>query len=238
MNITIEIDDDEIRRVLAPIFENRISSASPTHATQLFTVRDVADRLGLSRSKTYELINNGQIHSLAIGRSKRVTATALHEFIAKPTEVQPPAEDVLLPRSFRNLPASPPPRPGQVKWQVIDKPQLPSPIDLSPKQLQPGSSRHRMTGEEFESMCGRLREKGWPEDVVDEIRADHTAGVEQIHMLTVRETARYLGISTGSLDKLIKAGKLRLFTIAPTYCDERPSKRIPAKDVLALTQGS
>ena len=57
-------------------------------------------------------------------------------------------------------------------------------------------------------------------------------------MLTVGDTARYLGVTAGSVAKLIQSGKLRQVTMAPTFSDEKPSKRIPAKDVLALTKES
>jgi len=39
--------------------------------SRLLTVRDVADQLGISRSKAYELIYKGQIESLSIGRLRR-----------------------------------------------------------------------------------------------------------------------------------------------------------------------
>lgn len=53
-------------------------------------------------------------------------------------------------------------------------------------------------------------------------------------MLAINDAAEYLGLSRYTVEKLIKAGKLRLFTIAPTYRGEKPAKRIPAKDVAEL----
>ena len=50
------------------------------------TVKDVAEKLGISRSKVYELIQTGQLESLAIGRVRRVSAAALEKFFAKPVE--------------------------------------------------------------------------------------------------------------------------------------------------------
>ncbi len=81
-------------------------------------------------------------------------------------------------------------------------------------------------------------EHGWPQDVVDQIRADRSERVDRIHVLTLDGAARYLGLSRHGVDQLIKERKLRLFTIAPMYRDEKPAKRIPAKDVLALAAGS
>jgi excisionase family DNA binding protein len=49
----------------------------------LLTVQQVADQLGLSKSKTYDLVMNGQIESLKIGRNRRVEAIALASFIER-----------------------------------------------------------------------------------------------------------------------------------------------------------
>src|SRR5713101_1250593 len=46
-------------------------------SSRLLTVGDVADQLGISRNKAYELIYRGQIESLQIGRLRRVSPAAL-----------------------------------------------------------------------------------------------------------------------------------------------------------------
>jgi hypothetical protein len=66
-------------------------------------------------------------------------------------------------------------------------------------------------------------------------RTDRKEGVHRVNVLTINDAARYLGLSRSGVARLVKAGKLRLFTIAPTYRDEKPAKRIPAKDVAGLT---
>ena len=91
-----------------------------------------------------------------------------------------------------------------------------------------------MTEGEFEQALASMLEKGWPADVIEQIRADHTERVQRAYVLTINDAASYLGLSRYGVEKLINAGKLRLFTIAPTYRDEKPSKRIPAQDVLGL----
>jgi excisionase family DNA binding protein len=50
---------------------------------KLLTVQEVADRLGLSKSKTYDLVMNGQIKSMKIGRNRRVLSAALDEFVER-----------------------------------------------------------------------------------------------------------------------------------------------------------
>lgn len=92
-----------------------------------------------------------------------------------------------------------------------------------------------MSEEEVDGALASMLEKGWPADVVEQIRTDRKEGVHRVNVLTLNDAARYLGLSRSGVEKLVKAGKLRLFTIAPTYRDEKPAKRIPAKDVAGLT---
>jgi excisionase family DNA binding protein len=47
----------------------------------LYTVGDVEQRLQLSRAKVYDLIRTGRLASITIGRSRRVTHTALTNLI-------------------------------------------------------------------------------------------------------------------------------------------------------------
>jgi excisionase family DNA binding protein len=49
--------------------------------TVLLTVKQVADRLGVGRSKVYELLDSGQLGSLKIGTARRVPLGAVAEFI-------------------------------------------------------------------------------------------------------------------------------------------------------------
>jgi excisionase family DNA binding protein len=48
----------------------------------LLTVREVADRLSVSRSRVYELLGRGLLESVRIGRSRRVPLDALDRFVA------------------------------------------------------------------------------------------------------------------------------------------------------------
>lgn len=49
---------------------------------RLLRVREVALELGLCKTSIYNLINSGQLSSVKIGRSTRVTATAVQEYVA------------------------------------------------------------------------------------------------------------------------------------------------------------
>ncbi len=91
-----------------------------------------------------------------------------------------------------------------------------------------------MSDGEFEQVLASMLEKGWPADVIKQIRVDHIERVQRVYVLTINDAASYLGLSRYGVEKLINAAKLRLFTIAPTYRDEKPAKRLPAKDVAGL----
>ena len=49
---------------------------------RLMTVREVAERLRLSRSKVYELINLRELRTVKIGRCVRVPEAAVRELLA------------------------------------------------------------------------------------------------------------------------------------------------------------
>ena len=48
----------------------------------LLTLKETAVALRLSRSKLYELMAAGKLRSVKIGGSRRISATALAEFVA------------------------------------------------------------------------------------------------------------------------------------------------------------
>jgi excisionase family DNA binding protein len=52
----------------------------------LLKVEEAAAALSLGRAKTYELVAAGQIESIQIGRSRRIPARALQDFIDRQAE--------------------------------------------------------------------------------------------------------------------------------------------------------
>lgn len=54
----------------------------------LFTVREAAECLSLSRSKVYELIASGALPSVRVGGARRITAKQLHNYVASLTGEQ------------------------------------------------------------------------------------------------------------------------------------------------------
>ena len=52
-------------------------------------VREVADQLGISRSKTYTLIASGELPSIKIGASLRVPTKQLEEWLDNQADYRP-----------------------------------------------------------------------------------------------------------------------------------------------------
>ena len=49
----------------------------------LFTVRETAEMLGVSRSRVYELISTEQLAPVKIGRSRRVSLASIRRFVER-----------------------------------------------------------------------------------------------------------------------------------------------------------
>jgi len=67
-----------------------------TDTVRLLTVIEVADHLCLSRSKVYELLADGTLPSVRIGRNRRITTSALADFVISHSEtgINVPATEV------------------------------------------------------------------------------------------------------------------------------------------------
>jgi excisionase family DNA binding protein len=62
---------------------NRQENWSPPHDGQrlLLTVSEAAQRLGIGRSLLYELLADGQVESIHVGRLRRIPTDALADYI-------------------------------------------------------------------------------------------------------------------------------------------------------------
>ena len=58
-----------------------------TDTVQLLTVIQAAEHLCLSRSKVYELLADGTLPSVRIGRNRRITMSALADFVTQHSEI-------------------------------------------------------------------------------------------------------------------------------------------------------
>jgi excisionase family DNA binding protein len=54
---------------------------------QAFTVDEVAEMLRVGRDKVYILLRTGQLRSIRIGKSRRITEDHLAEFVASVEEI-------------------------------------------------------------------------------------------------------------------------------------------------------
>ena len=86
MKITIEVNDDDIRRALRPLLQPDEVSSTAQDPPRLLSVNEVAYRLGVSRPKVYQLISKGEIEALVVGRSRKIPVSAMDEFLAKSRE--------------------------------------------------------------------------------------------------------------------------------------------------------
>lgn len=67
-----------------PLFTDKRQDEEPW----LLRVEEVARLLGLSRSKVYEMIADGTLSSVTIGRSRRIRREDLRRFVVDRTAVQ------------------------------------------------------------------------------------------------------------------------------------------------------
>jgi excisionase family DNA binding protein len=51
----------------------------------LYTPKDVAEIMNISRSQVYNLMNSNQLESVHIGRSRRITMDQIHQFVGQLT---------------------------------------------------------------------------------------------------------------------------------------------------------
>ncbi len=58
------------------------SGATATPPALLFTAEEAAGALHVGRSKVYELMRSGELRSVKIGGSRRISAAALTEYVA------------------------------------------------------------------------------------------------------------------------------------------------------------
>ncbi|MBW3659612.1 MAG: helix-turn-helix domain-containing protein [Actinobacteria bacterium] len=66
--------------------------------TRLITVVEAAEMIGLSRSKVYELLADGHLPSIRIGRTRRIDVTDLDAFIERHRVPATPASTTSLRR--------------------------------------------------------------------------------------------------------------------------------------------
>jgi len=69
-----------------------------------YTVEEAAEKLSLSRAHVYRLLDLGELGSISIGRSRRITANQLQAFLTaleQRSVVRPPTLDEVLAKRKR-----------------------------------------------------------------------------------------------------------------------------------------
>jgi hypothetical protein len=79
-----------------------------------------------------------------------------------------------------------------------------------------------------------LKERGSPDDLAKLIGADDRRRVIRTYVEFINHVATYLGISRYAVEKLLKAGKLRQFTVQSTTKANEIAIPIRVDDVVAL----
>jgi excisionase family DNA binding protein len=59
------------------------SKIQPPGRELLVTIREAGRRLGIGRSKTYELLRDGALSSVRIGSARRIVVADLEEFVRR-----------------------------------------------------------------------------------------------------------------------------------------------------------
>ena len=78
-----EVRDNMVTSSRKQPAKSQMSQTASRHAPErlLLRVPEVADRLGLGLTKTWALVNTGEIRSITIGKSRRVPVEALEEWL-------------------------------------------------------------------------------------------------------------------------------------------------------------
>ena len=66
-----------------PISDNSPQDSAANAARLLLTVPETAQVLGLGRTKIYELINDGELEAIHVGRAVRIPTEAISEFVQR-----------------------------------------------------------------------------------------------------------------------------------------------------------
>lgn len=81
---TIITDEAQLRRLISDAIQSAISDRRSVPSAPLAVdVERAAALLSLSRGGLYKLINNGEIPTIRIGKSRRVTTAALQAYVER-----------------------------------------------------------------------------------------------------------------------------------------------------------
>lgn len=99
-----------------PGIERPEEGRSPQAPPLLVSPVEAARRLGIGRSKVYELLSSGELESVHIGSRRLIPADALEAFVARLRTAEPAATESTPHGQSRNAPSDGPP--GVPGWQA------------------------------------------------------------------------------------------------------------------------
>ena len=85
MSEIVVVGLEDLRRMNREGIRSALAANASSAAGSALTVPQVAKRLGLDRSKVYEMIFNGELPVLRFGRSVRVLDSALERWLEERT---------------------------------------------------------------------------------------------------------------------------------------------------------
>src|ERR1700716_3185212 len=86
MLLTIEIPDQEVRRLLGPIFRTVEMEPSPlavdkVDGLRVLSIPEAAEALGVGRAHLYNLIKRGELPTVHMGRRTGITNEDLRDYL-------------------------------------------------------------------------------------------------------------------------------------------------------------
>lgn len=174
------------------------------------TVAETAKRLGVGRQSVYHELNSGRLRSVRIGRRRLVPVVELQQFLANLAEDAAPAAPFFSSSSV----AAP-------AWRPRRAPSAPrrTKPERAPSTPSVGTPWiARMSQDEHEVALKNLAARGWPDDVIEHMRAEAVGP----YVLSLPEAAKRLGVSKSTAYKMAHEGRLPAFTPEPAYRDQKP----------------
>ena len=83
MKQLIDLSDDTTGGLRTPPVIMNEPQRAETAPRLLLTVEEAAERIGICRSNMFKLIRQGDVESVKIGRLRRVTPSALEDFVRR-----------------------------------------------------------------------------------------------------------------------------------------------------------
>lgn len=241
MRITIDIPDEEVHRVLAPLLARDVASdtdAVPERLPTVMRVAEAASHLAISPHSLYQMVARGEIASVKIGRSIRIPTESIASFIREESLRQKQEKEAAS-EQWREWVTRPPlvrspvaPSATTARSVKAQPKPLSKQIDLSP--MPRPAEPHGWTRAEQVSVMQHMEEAGWPTDLTALMLQDWDAGMWRPYVLRAADLAQLLKISRSTAGAMIKRGQIPSFSPEPAYRNERRETLVSVLDYQRL----